>query len=74
MRLYVETMDVTVVEVTAEGQVCLDTGERITPSLQERRAIIFAAEQAIGEFQELRDVLAHTGGAEQRRVLRGESS
>ena len=57
MRLYVETMDVTVVEVI-EGKVRLATGEWITPTLQERRAIIHAAEQELESLRELLDAFA----------------
>jgi hypothetical protein len=57
MKLYVETMDVTVVEINGDGRVRLDTGEWIVPTLQERRAIIHAAEKELSEVGELLDVL-----------------
>jgi len=57
MRLYVETMDATVVEVGADGRVRLDNEDWKTPSLQERRAIIHAATNTIDELQELIDTL-----------------
>jgi hypothetical protein len=57
MNLYVETMDATVLEVNADGQVrLLDEGWR-TPTFQERRAIIFAAENERAALGELLDVL-----------------
>ena len=60
MRLYVEPMDATVVEITSNGEVRLDNGEWLTPTLQERRAIIYAAEQVVAELQELLDRLTGT--------------
>ena len=59
MRLYVEPMDTVVVEVSQEGRVRFETGEWATPSLQERRAIIFAAGRAIEELQETIEILEH---------------
>jgi len=57
MRLYVETMDVTVVEIDRDGRLRLETGEWIAPTLQEKRAIIHAAQQELSEVGELLDVL-----------------
>ena len=57
MKLYVETMDATVVEVSADGRVRLENEDWKTPSLQERRAIIHAATNTIDELQELIDAL-----------------
>jgi len=57
VRLYVETMDVVVVEVDGDGRVRFDTGDWIFPSLQEKRAIIHAAEQEASALAELVDVL-----------------
>jgi hypothetical protein len=57
MRLYVETMDAVVVEVDADGRVRLEHEGWSTPSLQERRAIIYAAQQEIAALTELIDVL-----------------
>jgi hypothetical protein len=57
MRLYVQTMDVTVVEFERDGRVRLDTGEWIAPTLQERRAIIHAAQEELAELTELLDNL-----------------
>jgi len=53
MKLYVETMDATVVECDDEGRVRFDTGEWATPTLQERRAIIHAARQELAALTEL---------------------
>jgi hypothetical protein len=50
-------MDVTVVEFERDGRVRLDTGEWIAPTLQERRAIIHAAQEELAELTELLDNL-----------------
>ena len=52
MKLHVETMDAVVVEVGDDGRVRFDTGEWSEPTLQERRAIIYAATSAIEELRE----------------------
>jgi hypothetical protein len=57
MRLYVETMDATVVEVNGDGHVrLLDEGWRV-PTFQERRAIIHAAEDERASIEELLEML-----------------
>ena len=53
MKLYVETMDAVVVDVNADGQVQLEGEAWSQPTLQERRAIIHAAEQEIAALNEL---------------------
>ena len=57
MRLYVEPMDVVVVDVDRDGRVRLDTDEWITPTLQETRAILYAAEKELAALTELVDAL-----------------
>jgi hypothetical protein len=57
VRLYVETMDAVVVEVAADGRVRLENEDWSAPSLQERRAILFAATHAVEELNELIDIL-----------------
>ena len=57
MKLYVEPMDVVVVEVDRDGRVRLDTDEWIVPTLQEKRAILYAAQQELAALNELVDVL-----------------
>jgi hypothetical protein len=57
MRLYVEQMDATLVEVGPDGRVRLEHEDWTTPTLQERRAIIYAAEQNIAALTELVDIL-----------------
>jgi hypothetical protein len=58
MRLYVEPMDVVVAEVDSDGRVRLkDETEFFTPSLQERRAILYAAKNELIELKELVETL-----------------
>jgi hypothetical protein len=57
MRLYVEAMDAVVVEVTEDGRVRVDDEELAAPTLQERRAILFAAQEEIAALTELVDIL-----------------
>ena len=57
MHLYVETMDAVVVEVDREGRVRLENEELRTPTLQERRAILYAARNAVEELNELIEIL-----------------
>jgi hypothetical protein len=57
MRLYVETMDATVVEFSADGRVRFDNEGWVKPSVQERRAIIHAAKEAVDELTELLQIL-----------------
>jgi hypothetical protein len=55
MRLYVETMAAVVVEVTEDGRVRLENEELTVPTLQERRAILYAAQ---GEIESLTELIA----------------
>jgi hypothetical protein len=57
MHLYVEPMDTVVVEVTEDGRVRLEHEELAIPTLQERRAILFAAHGEIQALTELVDIL-----------------
>jgi hypothetical protein len=57
MRLFVPTMDAFLVEFDAAGRVRFDNEEWMTPSVQERRAIIHAANEALDELKELLDAL-----------------
>ena len=58
MRLYVEPMDSVVVEVAADGRVRFEDDEQwSTPTLQEQRAIIYAAEQEMSALSELLEIL-----------------
>ena len=57
MKLFVETMNAVVVDVGADGQVQLEGEEWSQPTLQERRAIIYAAQQELLALQELLEIL-----------------
>ena len=57
MKLYVDTMDATVVDVTADGRVRLEHEDWSQPTLQERRAILYAAQTAVEELNELIEIL-----------------
>jgi hypothetical protein len=57
MKLYVETMDAVVVDVSADGRVRLDQEDWSQPTLQERRAIIHAAQEEVAALQELLEIL-----------------
>jgi len=57
MRLYVETMDATVVDVAADGRVRLDQEDWSQPTLQERRAILHAAQDELLALGELIEIL-----------------
>jgi len=58
MRLYVEPMDTVVVEVAADGRVRFEHDDDwSTPTLQEQRAIIYAAQQELSALAELLDIL-----------------
>jgi hypothetical protein len=65
MRLYVEPMDAIVVEVSDDGRVRYESvgspgvneGEWSTPTLQERRAILYAATNEIAALTELVEAL-----------------
>jgi hypothetical protein len=57
MRLYVEPMDAFVVDVTEDGRVQIDDQPLSAPTLQERRAILYAAHEEIEALKELVEIL-----------------
>jgi len=57
MRLYVGPMDAVLVEVSPDGRVRLENEDWSTPSLQERRAILYAAKSEVEELGELIEIL-----------------
>jgi hypothetical protein len=57
MRLYVEPMDALVVDVEGDGRVRIDGEDWKTPTLQERRAIIYSAQKEIEALTELIETL-----------------
>jgi hypothetical protein len=62
MKLYVETMDAVVVDVGADGRVRLEHEDWSEPTLQERRAILYAAKNEIEELNELVEILGSDAG------------
>ncbi len=50
-------MDAIVVDVSRDGRVRLEGEEWSTPTLQERRAIIYAAQQELAALAELLEIL-----------------
>jgi hypothetical protein len=58
MRLYIETMDAFLVEFAPDGRIRFENEEDWTrPTVQERRAIIHAANDEIESLQELLETL-----------------
>ena len=57
MKLYVETMDATVVDVNADGQIRLQNEDWRQPTFQERRAIIYSAHNELASLRELLEIL-----------------
>jgi hypothetical protein len=60
MRLYVDTMDAVVVDVAPDGRVRLENEDWSQPTLQERRAIIHAAQEEVLALGELLEILQAT--------------
>jgi hypothetical protein len=61
LKLYVGPMDSVVVDYDNDGKVQLEGEEEFrAPSLQERRAIIYAARTELAALTELLDVLERT--------------
>jgi hypothetical protein len=65
MRLYVEPMDAVLVDVERDGRVRLENEDWAQPTLQERRAILYAASKEIEALTELMEILedANTAGS-----------
>ena len=57
MRLYVEPMDAVLVDVERDGRVRLENEDWVQPTLQERRAILYAAGKEIEALTELIEIL-----------------
>ena len=71
MKLYVEPMDVVVVGVDEEGRLIYEDAHSTSetknsetwsvPTLQERRAVIYAARKDLAELTELVEILEKIG-------------
>jgi hypothetical protein len=57
MKLFVDTMDSSVIDVAADGRVRFENEDWSHPTLQERRAILHAAGQEIAALTELIEIL-----------------
>jgi hypothetical protein len=57
MKLFVEPMNATVVEVASDGRVRIENEGWSTPTLQEQRAILYSAEKEIAELNEAMEIL-----------------
>ncbi len=57
MKLFVEPMNATVVDVDADGRVHIEDEGWSTPTLQEKRAILYAAEHEMAALAELLEIL-----------------
>jgi hypothetical protein len=66
MRLFVETMNAVLVEVSGDGLVRLDGEDWSMPTLQERRAILYAARNEIAALEEVIEVLERDTGSSSR--------
>ena len=60
MKLYVSPMDAVVVEVRDDGWIRLENDDWSRPTLQERRAIIYAARDELESLKELLAILEAT--------------
>jgi hypothetical protein len=61
MKLYVEPMDAVLVDYDAEGRVRFENEDWSTPSLQETRAILYAARNELVQLGELIEILDTPG-------------
>lgn len=57
MKLYVPPMDAFVVEIREDGWIRLADEEWAQPTLQERRAVIYAAREELAAITELLEIL-----------------
>jgi hypothetical protein len=61
MHLYVEPMDAVVIDVSDDGLIRLANEDWSRPTLQERRAVIYAARDEISRLTELVETLESLG-------------
>ena len=57
MKLFVEPMNATIVEVDGDGRVRIENEGWSAPTLQEQRAIIYSAQREIEELTEALAIL-----------------
>ncbi len=57
MRLYIDTMDTVLLDHSPEGRVLLEAEDWSTPTLQETRAIIHAAQTEVANLEDLVEAL-----------------
>jgi hypothetical protein len=57
MKLYVAPMDAVIVDARPDGTVRFENEDWSTPTLQERRAIIYAAQDEVEALQALLEAL-----------------
>ena len=57
MRLYISPMDAVLVEFDADGRVRLDDEDWSRPTIQETRAILYAAQNELADLKELIEAL-----------------
>ena len=53
MRLYIDTMDAVLVDFAPDGRIRLEDEDWTVPTLQETRAILYAARNEVGSLEEL---------------------
>jgi hypothetical protein len=61
MRLFVEAMDAVLVGVDEHGRVQFENEDWKAPTLQEKRAILYAATTALDDLKDLLDILQPDG-------------
>jgi hypothetical protein len=61
MHLYVEPMDAVVIDVSDDGRIRLADEDWSRPTMQERRAVIYAARDEIARLTELVETLESIG-------------
>ncbi|MBI3400386.1 MAG: hypothetical protein HY048_03105 [Acidobacteria bacterium] len=66
MRLFIEPMNATVVEVADDGRVRIENEGWSGPTLQEQRAIIHSAQNDIAELTDAIEVLQKSRSGERQ--------
>lgn len=66
MRLYVEPMDCVVIDFGEDGRILIENEDWSVPSMQEQRAVIYAARDEIARLTELIEALDALGAKTRR--------